>query len=103
KNRRRRCALIFIEQRGADRFAIQFKPVGDNLSRVKELEGAEFDGEKSWTVPLSQLLLFEQKFKGEFIYVTPRHVLLGYPAPPLPKMYEKIPNVPVTRIKAPYT
>jgi hypothetical protein len=95
--------MIFILEHTKSHFAVQFKPINENLKRMRNITGATFSGDKHWYVPLSQLHTFEQDFKGEYIYITPRHLLTGDPPPRPPGMYKKIPKHAVNRIKKPYT
>jgi SNF2 family DNA or RNA helicase len=94
--------MIFVHQYDDNHFAVQFKPIQENLKRIRTIPSAKFDGDKLWTIHLNFLAEFENLFKGEFIYITPRHIMTGDPAPPLPGMYKKIPKHEVTRIKPPY-
>jgi SNF2 family DNA or RNA helicase len=91
--------MIFVDRGVPNFFSVKFKPTPDNVSRIKQLKGAVYDGAKAWVIPMSRLAEFEQIFKGEYIYVTPRHKLTGEAPPAPPKMYEKIPKEPITRLK----
>jgi SNF2 family DNA or RNA helicase len=91
--------MIFIDRGVPNFFSVKFKPTPENLSRIKQIKGATYDGAKAWLVPMAGLRTFEQLFTGEYIYVYPRHKLTGEPAPAQPKMYEKIPKEPITRLK----
>lgn len=93
--------MIFVESYGTGYFSVAFKPVGDNLSRIRELQGAQFDGKKLWTVPMTEFNRFEELFFGEVIYKTPRHILTGQPPPPPPKHYSRIPDKPIPDITLP--
>lgn len=91
--------MIFVDGHSPGFFSVQFKPVQENLKRIRQIPGARFDGEKAWVCPIAFLEEFEKLFKGEFIYLTPRHDLTGDPPPPPPKMYEKIPRHPIQGLK----
>lgn len=95
--------LIYVQKHGQSEFSVKFKPVKQNLDRMRAIPTATFDGEKSWICELRFFNEFEDAFKGEIIYMTLRHELLGHPPPPVPAMYKKIPKHPINGIKAPYT
>lgn len=93
--------MIFVDAHSDGFFGVKFKPIKENVKRIKEVPGARFDGDKTWVIPLVSFNNFEFKFRGEIIWRTPRHILLDLPPPPPPGMYKKIPII-VPEIKPPY-
>jgi SNF2 family DNA or RNA helicase len=91
--------MIYVQSSVPNFFSVKFKPTPDNVGRMKQIKGAVYDGAKAWVVPMSRMTEFELMFSGEYIYVTPRHKLTGEAPPAQPKMYEKIPKEPITRLK----
>lgn len=81
---------------------VKFKPVQYHLNRIKTILGAKFEPDnKLWTVPLECFDELIDTFEGEIIWVTPKHVITGEPAPPPPKFWAKIPTNAIQNLKLP--
>ena len=86
--------MIFVDKHPAnkDMFKVKFKPTQENLSRMRQIPGARYDGDKQWDCPIAFIDDFEKLFSGEYIYNTPRHELTGEEPPPPPSFYTEIPK-----------
>jgi SNF2 family DNA or RNA helicase len=95
--------MIFVEAtEDKEYLQLNFKPVKYHLNRVKEIMGAKFNPDKKiWTVPMECFDEVEEVFKGEIIWVTPRHEITGEPPPPPPKFWSKIPRNALSTLKLP--
>lgn len=93
--------MIFVElSEDEELLEINFKPIPYNLERIKSIMGAKFDKhDKLWTVPVECFDEVDEEFKGEIIWVTPRHEITGEPPPPPPKFWSKIPINQVPNLK----
>jgi len=61
-------------------FRVKCNYAPDYVRRLRRLQGARFDRSTStWSVPLDQLGEFENLFRGEIVYSTPRFLLTGEP------------------------
>lgn len=59
------------------------------VQRFHQIPGSRFDKEnKFWTFNVQQLSVFENLFKGEYYYKTPRWLLLNEPMPDYTAMYK---------------
>jgi len=73
---------------------VEFNYYEDYINRIKTIPGAQY-ADKSWLIPVSSLLALEKVFKGEIVYMTPRHWITGDPPPRFPDWYYEIPqNIP---------
>lgn len=71
------------------------------VQRLRSLPGVTFDrAAKRWLVPVLYLDDLERLFKGELVYVTPRHVLRNEPPPHLP-YYDDVVTGPVPGLLCP--
>jgi len=72
----------------------------DYIDRLKQVAGARYHPEdKKWTTPVGSFDDFEELFKGEIVYITPRHKILGETPPPPPQWYYAIPKDSIPDIK----
>lgn len=80
-----------------DTLTLRFNYARDYVSRVKKLgaRGKKIKGQWLWHLPRSRLLQLEQVFKGELVYHTPRHLILGDPPPGLPDHVLAYPDDPL--------
>lgn len=82
--------------------SVQFNYCAEYISRIKTIPGVSFDGNsKKWLVPIGAFDYYEDEFKGEILYNTPKWMITGEPAPDYSKMYQidnsiKVPHLKVT-------
>ena len=62
--------------------SVQFNYCTEYINRIKTIPGATFDGHmKKWVVPTGAFDYYEEEFKGEILYNTPRWIITGEKPP----------------------
>lgn len=81
---------------------LYFKYNADYINRIRQFGFAKFDSDrKAWLLPPLILDDFEQEFKGELMYMTPKWVIDGTAPPDYGVIYNQVPNKSAT-INPPY-
>lgn len=81
---------------------VRFNYNQDYINRIKQIGGTAFKAEeKVWTVPHLMFEAFEEKFKGEIMFMTPRWLITGDMPPDYSKIYNQVSNIDVP-LKPPY-
>lgn len=94
--------MLVVEQHHIDETLLTVKCnySQDYNKRFRKVPGTHFDGKlKSWIIPVGAFDYFEDIFRGEIVYKTPRWVILDEPKPDYSKMYQ-VPNVSLPKLKA---
>lgn len=92
--------MLITEKVSNDSLAIQSNYSKSYVDRFRKVPGAKFNGEsKKWIVPITSFHLYEELFKGEIIYKTPRWMILGEPAPDYSDMYQLDETIILPKLK----
>jgi len=79
---------------------IKFKYHSDYIQRIKRIPDIKFDrANKKWTMSASDFEHLERIFKGELVFLTPRHKITGDSPPLPPDWYKEIPTDEITGLK----
>ncbi|WP_422661591.1 DEAD/DEAH box helicase (plasmid) [Paenibacillus sp. EC2-1] len=73
------------------------------IKRLRKIDGATWGGDEDpmWLLPIESAEDLDEEFRGELIYVTPRHELLEIKPPKPPKILKEVPRVDIQGIKLP--
>ncbi|WP_129597631.1 DEAD/DEAH box helicase [Anaerophilus nitritogenes] len=95
--------MIRIEQNADNSLLdIRFNYNDEYIRKIKKIPQAFFDpNEKKWIIDKSYIYILEKLFEGEFMYITPRWILLDESVPNYTEMYKEIPILKVA-LKKPY-
>ena len=80
--------------------SVQFNYCTEYINRIKTIPGATFDGHmRKWVVPTGAFDYYEEEFKGEILYNTPRWIITGEKPPDYSKMYNIDKSIKVPSLK----
>lgn len=80
--------MLVTEKISDEALSVKCNYSEDYVERFHEVPGAYFDKiQKRWIVPIGAFFWFEETFKGEIIYKTPKWIILEEPMPDYTKMY----------------
>lgn len=92
--------VLVTEKLDEDTIKVSFNYYKPYITRIKKIPGSHYDGKlKAWLFPIGFFVFFEDEFKGEIIYKTPRWIILNEPMPDLKSMYKINHNIHLPKLK----
>jgi SNF2 family DNA or RNA helicase len=92
--------MFVIEKINDDILTAKFTYYPPYISRIKKIPGAVFIKDlKKWQFPIASFDLFEEEFKGEIVYKTPRWIIKDEPIPDMSKQYKLNNNIDLPELK----
>lgn len=92
--------MLLTQLIGSQLLSVKCKYSTYYVNKFRKIPGATFDKpNKRWIVPVGAFSWFEQEFKGEIIYKSPRWVILNEPMPDYTAMYKLKHDITVPKMK----
>lgn len=96
--------MLTVTEYGPFEVSCKFKYYSDYVLRIRQVPMARFDSNiQAWVFPISSLQIFDDLFKGEIFYQTPKWKLLNQPKPEVKDIIFKnnviVPNLKIRPFK----